>query len=340
MGSVCKVSKEDLKYAVEKIDYWYKKNIKNLTIVTVPFNTSCIFSNIIDVLSKNDCRILYVWGKSKENRELVTAIREFNSEITHSYIEKDASKYQLSFIHYKKLEYIKGKYDLVIFDDITNFSHLNTLKLREYLEVCNQIGKRVILYSIEKIALIGEKFELAAYNYKLPFTEPRILSTRIDLNKDIPYSLYDYLKWFRDSNNKVAIYVPTEEKVKISFDYFENKLKLPKVKVLKVVSDDELKRCDRVSKYKDKAIFIITNRFEELMESCYVDNIVVLFSDDDKFNYKSILYMCGQIRNINYNSPEILLVSNNISEDMDKAKDMAREFNKKVWEKRLLTLKE
>ena len=27
-------------------------------------------------------------------------------------------------------------------------------------------------------------------------------------------------------------------------------------------------------------------------------------------------------------------------EDMDKAKDMAREFNKKVWEKRLLTLKE
>lgn len=340
MGNICKVSKEDLKYAVEKIDYWYKKNIKNLTIVTVPFNTSCIFSNIIDVLSKNGCRILYVWGKSKENRELVTAIREFNSEITHSYIEKDASTYQLSFINYKKLEYIRGEYDLVIFDDITNFSHLNTLKLREYLEMCNQIGKRVILYSIEKIALIGEKFELAAYNYKLPFTEPRIISTRIDLNKDIPYSLYDYLKWFRDSNNKVAIYVPNKEKVKISFDYFENKLKLPKVKILKVVSDDELKRCNRVSKYKDKAIFIITNRFEELMESCYVDNIVVLFSDDDKFNYKSILYMCGQIRNINYNSPEILLVSNNISEDMDKAKDMAREFNKKVWEKRLLTLKE
>ena len=39
MGNICKVSKEDLKYAVEKIDYWYKKNIKNLTIVTVPFNT-------------------------------------------------------------------------------------------------------------------------------------------------------------------------------------------------------------------------------------------------------------------------------------------------------------
>lgn len=339
MANVCKVSEEDLKYAVEKIDYWYKKNIRNLTIITVPFNTSCIFANIIDYLSKNNGRILYVWGKNNENRELITAIRELNSEITHSYIEKDTSKYQLSFIKYKRLNSIKEKYDLVIFDDITYFSHLNTLQLREYLEMCNMIGKRVILYSIEKIALIGEKLQLAAYNYKLPFAEPRILSTRIDLNNDIPYSVYDYLKWFRDSNNKVAIYVPSEEKVKISFDYFENKLKLPNVKILKAVSKDEIKRCSRVSKYKYKAIFIITNKFEELMESCYIDNIVVLFSDDNKFNYKSILYICGQIRNINFNSPEILLVSNSISKDMDKAKDMAREFNKKVWEKKLLTLR-
>lgn len=340
MGNICKVSKEDLKYAVEKIDYWYKKNIKNLTIITVPFNTSCIFANIINSLSKSNLRILYVWGKSNENRELVTAIRELNSEITHSYIEKDSLKYQLAFIHYEKLKNIKEKYNLIIFDDITYFSHLNTLQLREYFEKCNMIGERIILYSIEKIALIGEKIELVAYNYKLPFVEPRVLTTRIDLNKDIPYSVYDYLKWFKDSNNKVAIYVPNEEKVKMIFDYFENKLKLSNVKVLKALSRDEIKRCNRVSKYKDKAIFIITNRFEELMESCYIDNIIVLFADDNKFNYKNILYMCGQIRNINFNSPEILLVSNNISEDMDKSKDMARDFNKKVWEKRLLTLKE
>ncbi|NSB29050.1 hypothetical protein BCD93_000008 [Clostridium saccharoperbutylacetonicum] len=27
------------------------------------------------------------------------------------------------------------------------------------------------MYSIEKLALVGEKFELAAYNYKKPFVE-------------------------------------------------------------------------------------------------------------------------------------------------------------------------
>lgn len=340
MGSICKVSKEDLKYAVEKIDYWYKKNIRNLTIITVPFNTSCIFSNIINDLSKRGNRILYVWGKNKENKELVTTIREFNSEITHCYSEANKSKCQLTFCHYNNLDNIEDKFDLVIFDDITYFSNLNVNELRYYLDICNTIGKRVILYSIEKIALIGEKFELAAYNYKLPFVEPRVLTTRIDLNNDIPYSVYDYLKWFKDNNKKTAIYVPDEEKANMIFNYFENKLKLSKAKILKAVSNEEIKRCERVSKYKDKAIFIITNRCEELIESCYVDNIVVLFSDYDKFNYKNILYMCGQIRNINYNLPEILLVSNSISEDMDKAKEMAREFNKKVWEKRLLTLKE
>lgn len=28
MGGICKVNKEDLKYAIQKIDYWYKKHIK------------------------------------------------------------------------------------------------------------------------------------------------------------------------------------------------------------------------------------------------------------------------------------------------------------------------
>ena len=48
MGEICKVTQEDLKYAYNKIDYWYKKNIRFLTIITVPFNTPCIFLNIIN----------------------------------------------------------------------------------------------------------------------------------------------------------------------------------------------------------------------------------------------------------------------------------------------------
>lgn len=338
MGGIRKVNLDDLKYALDKIDYWYKKNTKFLTIVTVPFNTACIFSDIINKICGNGGNILYVWGKDRENRELVTSLREFNFNITHSYIEKGTTTTDLTFINYKNLRNIENKYDLVIFDDVTYFSNLSNNKVREKLDICAELGKRVLLYGIEKNSLIGEKFELASYNYEQPFVEPRIITTRIDLNKDIPYSLYDYLKWFKDSKHKVAIYTPNKEKVNSVYDYFENKLKILDVKIIKVLKQEEIKRCERVSKYKDKAIFIITNKVEELLEYCHIDDAVVLFSDNEIYNYKKLLYICGQMGSINYKLPEVLFVSNEETEDMDKAKNMARNFNKKVWEKRLRKL--
>ena len=95
MGEVCKVTQEDLKYACDKIDYWYKKNIKFLTIITVPFNTPCIFSNIISNIAQNNGKVLYVWGKMARIEKLINIIRELNSDITHSYIEKGDFNYKV-----------------------------------------------------------------------------------------------------------------------------------------------------------------------------------------------------------------------------------------------------
>lgn len=335
MGGVCKVKKEDLKYAVQKIDYWYKKHIKFLTIITVPFNTSCIFADIIDKLSRSGERVLYVWGKDMENRELINSLREFNSQISYSYFKKSDSNTSLIFVNYKNLDNVHEEYDLVIYDDITYFSNLSNSRLLEYVKEYGHIGKRSIVYSIEKLPIIGEKFELSAYNYEQPFVEPRVMTTRIDLNTDIPYTLYDYLKWFKESNHKVAILVPDNEKVKSVYEYFDNKLKLSNVKVIKALEKNSIKKIERVLKYKDKSIFIITNQVEELLESCYIDDVVILFSDNIVFNYKRLLYICGAMRNMNYSVPEVLLVSNSVSEEMDKAKDIARQFNKIVWEKSL-----
>ena len=329
------MKKEDLKYAVQKIDYWYKKHIKFLTIITVPFNTSCIFADIIDKLSRSGERVLYVWGKDMENRELINSLREFNSQISYSYFKKSDSNTSLIFVNYKNLDNVHEEYDLVIYDDITYFSNLSNSRLLEYVKEYGHIGKRSIVYSIEKLPIIGEKFELSAYNYEQPFVEPRVMPTRIDLNTDIPYTLYDYLKWFKESNHKVAILVPDNEKVKSVYEYFDNKLKLSNVKVIKALEKNSIKKIERVLKYKDKSIFIITNQVEELLESCYIDDVVILFSDNIVFNYKRLLYICGAMRNMNYSVPEVLLVSNSVSEEMDKAKDIARQFNKIVWEKSL-----
>lgn len=338
MGAICKVEEKDLIYAIDKIDYWYKKNLKYLTIVTVPFNTSCIFKDIIQQLSKNKEKVLYVWGLKKENKELITALKDSDLNIKYSYIEKGKSNSDLTFIHYKNICNIRDEYKLIIFDDITYFSDLSSKEVRELLDKCSAIGQRILLYSIEKIALIGEKFEFAAYNYNQPFLEPRVLTTRIDLNKDIPYSLYDYLIWFRDNRHKVAIYVPNKNNISDVYDYFNNKLKLDDVKIIRASKENEIKKYEDVLKYNKKAIFIITDKIKELLQCCSINDAVVLFADDSIYNYKKIIYICGYLRKLNINSSEVLLISNNISEDIEKTKVMAREFNKKVWEKNLRRL--
>ncbi len=334
MRGIGKVKNEDLKYAVNKIDYWYKKHMKFLTIITVPFNTACIFSDIINKLAQKNEKILYVWGKERENRELINSIREFNSNITYSYSKYDSDS-DLTFIYYKNLENIEKQYDLVIVDDITSFSEIENESLFRLIKKYENLGRRIIIYSIEKLPIIGEKVYFSAYNYEQPFVEPRIMTTRIDLKKDIPYSLYDYLKWFKESNHKVAVLVPNEKAVREIYDYFEHKLKFAGVKIMKVIEKNEVKKVERVLKYKDKSIFIITNQSEELLENCYIDDTVIIFSDNIVFNYKKILYICGAMRNMKYNLPEVLLVSNTVSDEMDKAKDAARQFNKMVWEKSL-----
>ncbi|MDZ5010980.1 hypothetical protein GNF77_19200, partial [Clostridium perfringens] len=68
-------------------------------------------------------------------------------------------------------------------------------------------------------------------------------------------------------------------------------------------------------------------------------DIVVLFSDDIFYSYKKIIYFCAEVgKNISNDSRigEVLLVSKEISEDMDKAKEITRGYNKEIWEKGLL----
>ncbi|AOR22619.2 hypothetical protein [Clostridium taeniosporum] len=326
---------EELNYAIDKIAHWYKKNIKILNIITVPFNTSYIFSDIINEISMQGGKVLYVWGNNRENRELLTLLREINQDITYSYIECGKGITNLTFANERNLGLIRGNYDLIIFDDIGYFSNIDNLNIRNKIDICSVLSNKIIFYGIEKTTLNGELIEILPYNCEKPFVEPRILTTRINLSLDIPYNLYEYLKWFVNMKKKVAIYTPDKEKLNLVYEYFENQLVMKDVKAIKVSKVEEFKRCSRVLKYKDKAIFIITDKVKELSEYCFVNDAVVLFADDIRYTYKKIMYLCGKIGQINKELPEVLLVSNSISEDIDKAKSVLREYNKKVWEKNL-----
>ena len=72
------------------------------------------------------------------------------------------------------------------------------------------------------------------------------------------------------------------------------------------------------------------------MNSIVNINIIVLFADDIYYSYKKIVYMCGSINSTREIQSELIMVSKDISQDMDNAKSITREFNRRLWEKQYL----
>ncbi|MGL5378640.1 hypothetical protein [Clostridium sp.] len=330
------INHKEFATCVTKINKWYLRKSKMLTIISTPYNSSIIYSSIINELLRNGGKVLYIWGKNKSNINLINNIKLTNKNVTYSYLEKGVEDVQIIFTSFKNAINIRGYYDLCIIDDISSFSYVGKEELLELIEAMYLYSKRIILYSIEKVVTLGERIEVSELQSNRPFVEPRIISTRIKLDEDIPYSLYDYLKWFRDNKKTVLILAPTEEKSKSIYSYYSEKLNISGTKVVRLNRDSCTKDIDGLLKIKDKSLFIVSNYVENYIEYITDMSIVILFADDISYSYKKMIFMCAEVGKGNKVSGEVLMVSKDISENMDKVKGMARDFNKKVWEKGLL----
>lgn len=333
------INLKEFNNCTSKISKWYNKQSKILSIVTNPYNTSLIFLNIIKSLIKEKNKILYVWNGEGYNRELIESLKKDGLNFKYSYMEEKEISANLVFVKFKNIRNIKGCYDLCIIDDISKYSTFSKEEIREYIEYLYIYSKRIISYSIEKIINMGTSFNISDLIRRKVFIEPRIITTRVKLDEDMPYTLYDYLMWFKSNNRKVIIYAPNEEKINKIFNYYTNELKIKDIKIIKFLKNNTVKDIEYIYKIKNKSVFIITNNIREYSKGESGIDIVVLFADESFYNYKKIIYFCADVgKNIkNKNIGEVLLVGKDISEDMDLAKDMTRGYNKNIWERGLLS---
>ena len=102
-------------------------------------------------------------------------------------------------------------------------------------------------------------------------------------------------------------------------------------------ANDSLKERLKVSKISNVDVFIsihcnsdYTATDAKGIETWYKNG------DDASYTYKRIVYLCGCIDVKSDILPEVLLVSRDTSMDMDKSREIIREFNKRLWEKKLL----
>ncbi|WP_195988668.1 hypothetical protein [Clostridium sp. D53t1_180928_C8] len=325
---------KELSNIFKKINKWYGKKTKVLSVKTRPFNTIEIFSNIINKTLFEDKNILYVF--CSEERDYVDekkiSLREFIDEaISDKQIESN-----LQCIVISEINNIDMLYDLVIFDDITLFSKLSNEYVREAVENIYWKSNKVIIYSSEFIFPIGEKIEIPYMLSEEPMIEPRLMSTRIRLEENIPLSLFEYFKWFKENRRIVLIVVPSEEKLNKVYNHYYEVLRQLDIRVVRYNKNQSFSFIKEIIDGYSDSLFIITNNCGQYMNNIPNVNIIVLFADDIYYSYKKIVYMCGSINCISEIQSELILVSKEISEEIDNAKNITREFNKILWEKQYL----
>lgn len=327
------INEKEYSKAITSINQWYLKGIKLLNIITVPHNSTLIFSSVINEIAKKQGRVLYIHGHKHINKELVNHIKLINTEYTYQYVSKGEGLKNLNFTSFDDITEIKGFYDLCIIDDISTFSHFSMDKLRALIEYMYLYSSKIITFSIERAIAMGQKLDLSVLNSNKPFVEPRIITTRIDLNKDIPYSLYDYLLWFKETRKKIVIFVPNDELVKETYELYKKLLKLKGNEITTLMKNEDTKKIVNLTKIKDRVTFIVTSTFGEYLSDIKRMDSIILSAEDRHFTYKNIVYLCGEVGKESELLGEVLLVTNQETHQIERAKWITRDFNKKSWEK-------
>ena len=314
---------------------------RRIDVVSAFYNSSDIFLKTIIAFANSKKSILYVTNEDERCIDIIYFINKFSNLGQHTYTTEiddiNVNEYLHICSHENALK-LQEKFDLVIYNDVRSFPKYDKEQIRNILlKRCKSDGT-AIAYCVENVLNEGKTIMFPLKNTNIPIIEPRIITTRINLSMDIPLVVYEYLNWSIISNRKVIIFTPDEEKANAVFEYLSNfKKKLSENMFLFISkkSDDSIK-----VKFmnKDKGI-IVTNDFEETYLEFHSVDVMVYFADNIKFNHKQLLCLSSKVgRYDNTQRGEAIFLANVETVQMDKAKNIAREFNEKAWERGLLNI--
>lgn len=327
------ISKEILKYTLN--------GKTRIDVVSVFYNSSDILLETIIAYANEKKSILYITNEEKPSIDIVNIIDEFSnfgkSISYYEYNNNNVNEY-LHICNYENAMNIREQFDLVIYNDIRNFPKYNKQQIKKILLATCKVEGTAIAYSVETVLSEYATIMFPLKDNKIPIIEPRIITTRINLSTEIPLVVYEYLKWSIISNRKVIIFTPDEEKATAVFEYLINFKEKLSENLFLYISNKTQSDIPIVFMNKARGI-IVTNDFEESDLEFHALDVIVNFADDSKFNYKQLLYLSSKVgRYDNTQRGEAIFLANIETDQMDKAKSMARKFNKRAWDKGLLNI--
>ena len=305
---------------------------RDLNVITLPHNNADIFIKTIFRYLKENKRILYITDE-KYNIQLIDSIKK-NSEFrgyTHVRNPLNISDSKLVISNVATSGEIKDKFQLVIYDEINSIPNCDSKDILKLVEKVSEGSGKRIFYSVESILLAKKEIVLPVKDNRVPMIEPRDIITRIDINKDIPYVVYDYLKWSINNKRNILIYVPNEEKVDRVYKYIYNYCSDLCSISFYIKDKSDIKTM--LNFYKKKNSILVTNEFGELQEPLNNTDIMIYFANDSIFSSKVLTHLCSRVSKTEKDARgEALLVCNEKNDNVEAAKALARNFNKEAWE--------
>lgn len=294
---------------------WYvKSNERFINLICEPYQKLNFIESLISDCLINNEKVLYV-GKSR----------------------KVCNNYQLNsmnfdFVNFNNIFNIKKNFDLIIYDDVSLYSNKSSIECNEDLMYLKRLSKKIVICSVDKVFNNIKHIEILNNQRKTHFLEPRLITTRVNLETSMPYTLYDYIEWFIRERRILVVYVPNKFNLNKIYEYYTEDLNLKnKVKIVKEDKKKSFLKIVNESRFKKEGVIFITDSLHEYFDSIPECDMVIYSFEKDIVDYKKIIFACGALCKNKCTGREVILLSNEEGDNIETARRLARSFNKTLW---------
>ena len=294
---------------------WYvKSNDRFINLICEPYQKLNFIESLIGDCLINNEKVLYV-GKSRK----VCKNEQLNSM-------------NFDFVNFNNIFNIKKNFDLIIYDDVSLYSNKSSIECNEDLMYLKRLSKKIVICSVDKVFNNIKHIEILNNQRKAHFLEPRLITTRVNLETSMPYTLYDYIEWFIREKRILVVYVPNKFNLNKIYEYYTEDLNLEnKVKIVKEDKKNSFLNIVNESRFKKEGIIFITDSLHEYFDSIPECDMVIYSFEKDIVDYKKIIFACGALCKDKCTGREVILLSNEEGDNIETARRLARGFNKTLW---------
>lgn len=312
---------------------WYETSQeKAINMKTVPYMGIEPVRDLVEKVLKENGRVLYITGEDKDRVLIVRAMRDqgMDSISVHQDLEIN-EKESLVICDYLQALRVREEYDLVIYDDVNSFPIHKKPEMQHLIGFIFPKCRKVVAYSFELVFMGMDVIEVPMAGKSGFVSEPRVLETRLNLDEFVPTSVYEYLLWFVFEKKKV-LFVTTNKKVKKKVARFLTKIDESLESCIYDVDEIGTKTMRELCSDHTKSHIFITDNLDDYLDMETNFEIIIHGADASRYSYRELIFLCLRSGYYDEMNGEVLMICQNVTRDIEKTRDLARHYNKVLWD--------